>query len=193
MIVLGIESSCDESAVALVRDGRDVIADGVASQVAAHAVHGGVVPELAARHHGENLPVLQHEVWARAGWDETRRPDLIAVTHGPGLLSSLNVGIAWATGLGRAWGVPVIGVNHLDAHLLVAAGPDFPFPHLGLLVSGGHTMLVLRRGPFAAAPSGRRSTMRWARRTTRSRACSGLAIPAGRRWTSLRRQAIRPR
>lgn len=134
--------------MALVRGGREVLADGVASQVAAHAVHGGVVPELAARHHGDNLPYLQDAVWRRAGWTDRDRPDLIAVTHGPGLLSSLNVGIAWALGLGAAWGAPVIGVNHLDAHLLVAAGPDFPYPHLGLLVSGGHTLLVLRRAPF---------------------------------------------
>lgn len=148
MIVLGIEASCDESAVALLRDGRTVLADGVASQVAAHAVHGGVVPELAARHHGDNLPFLHDAVWQRAGWTDRDRPDVIAVTHGPGLLSSLNVGIGWALGLGAAWGVPVIGVNHLDAHLLVAAGLDFPCPHLGLLVSGGHTLLVLRRGPF---------------------------------------------
>lgn len=148
MIVLGLESSCDESAVALVRDGRTVLAEGVASQVAAHQPYGGVVPELAARHHGSALPLLQEQVWRDAGWGADDRPDLIAVTHGPGLLSSLNTGIAWARGLSAAWQVPVIGVNHLDAHLQVAAGPDFPFPHLGLLVSGGHTLLVLRHEPF---------------------------------------------
>lgn len=140
MLVLGIESSCDETAVALVDDGRLVL-ERLATQEAVHAVFGGVVPELASREHLRLLPHLGREVFAATG---VRPEDLdgIAVARGPGLLGSLLVGLGYAKGLALAAGVPLVGVNHCQAHLLAAGlEAELPLPAVGLLVSGGHTQL----------------------------------------------------
>ena len=147
MLVLGLESSCDETAAALVEDGVRVRGDAVASQVDVHAEWGGVVPEIASRHHVINLiPVLQTAL-ARAGatLDDV---DGIAVTRGPGLVGALLVGVQAAKAMAWARGIPLVGVNHLEGHLSAvwldgAEGPGFP--HLALLVSGGHSELVIAR------------------------------------------------
>jgi N6-L-threonylcarbamoyladenine synthase len=145
MLVLGIESSCDETAAALVEDGRRVRADVVSSQVAVHRVYGGVVPELASRHHVTNvIPVLEGAL-AQAG---ATLDDLagIAVTRGPGLVGALLVGVQAAKAIAFARGLPLVGVNHLEGHLCAVfldEGPVPAFPHLALLVSGGHSEIVV--------------------------------------------------
>jgi N6-L-threonylcarbamoyladenine synthase len=147
MIVLGIETSCDETAAAVVRDGREVLSSVVNSQIAHHRPYGGVVPELASREHVGNFPVVVAEAVAQAGvgWDQI---DALAVTHGPGLVSSLLIGLSGARALGQALGKPVWGVNHLEAHIAglfldpATPPPEEACPALVLLVSGGHSGLV---------------------------------------------------
>ncbi len=147
MLVLGLESSCDETAAALVEDGVRVRGDAVASQVAVHAEWGGVVPEIASRHHVVNLVPVLRAALERAG---ARLDDVdgIAVTRGPGLVGALLVGVQAAKAMAWARGLPLVGVNHLEGHLSAvwlddARGPSFP--HLALLVSGGHSELVIVR------------------------------------------------
>ncbi|HZU19153.1 MAG TPA: tRNA (adenosine(37)-N6)-threonylcarbamoyltransferase complex transferase subunit TsaD [Candidatus Dormibacteraeota bacterium] len=142
MLTLAIESSCDESSVALV-EGRRVLANLVFSQEAAHAPFGGVVPELAARAHLRKLPALVRTALERAELRGTD-VDLVAVTRGPGLIGSLLVGIGLAQGLARGWGKPLRGVNHLWGHVYAAmlARPELEPPLLALVVSGAHSDLV---------------------------------------------------
>ena len=148
MICLGIETSCDETAVAVVRDGA-VLAERVASQVAEHAPFGGVVPELASRRHLETLDDLVTESLESAGI-ALADVALIAVTRGPGLLVALLVGMQYAKGLAAGLGVPLIGVNHVTAHLeAVHLDASVAYPYLGLVVSGGHTHLFRVAGPAA--------------------------------------------
>lgn len=148
MLVLGLESSCDETAAAVVADGRVVHANVVASQVAVHALYGGVVPEVASRHHLETVVPTIQQALARAGvqWADL---DGIAVTHGPGLVGALLVGVETAKALGYALQKPVVGVHHHAGHMAAAylahegeAQPGPRGPHVALLVSGGHTALV---------------------------------------------------
>lgn len=147
MILLGIESSCDETAAAVVRDGRHVLSSVIHSQIASHRPYGGVVPEIASREHVGAFPVVTAAAVEQAGiaW---RDLDAIAVTHGPGLVSSLLIGLSGARALGQALGKPVWGVNHIEAHLAgmflapAAPAPDAACPLLALMVSGGHTCLV---------------------------------------------------
>lgn len=138
MRVLGIETSCDDTAAAVVGE-QGVLSDLTHSQVI-HNTYGGVVPELAARAHVEKVgPVVQ----AALGQAGLRRPDAVAATAGPGLLGAVLVGLAYAKALAAAWDVPFVGVNHLEGHLLSSLlDPDPPtFPFLALVVSGGHTTL----------------------------------------------------
>jgi N6-L-threonylcarbamoyladenine synthase len=147
--VLGIETSCDETAVALVEDGRKVMSNVLSSQHEIHSRFGGVVPELASRAHLERLNPLLDEALraAGAGW---RDVDAVAVTQGPGLVGALLVGLATAKALALALDVPLIGVNHLEGHVYAnQLEHDVPDPpHVCLLVSGGHTMLVFVPEPF---------------------------------------------
>lgn len=153
MIVLGIETSCDETAAAVVRDGRVVHSNIVASQIELHRAHGGVVPELAARAQlTAIIPVVDEAL--RQAEIELDAIDAIAVTRGPGLAGSLLVGANFAKTLAYARSIPLIGVNHLEAHLyanwLVSPGDETTaepeFPIVALLVSGGHTELILMTG-----------------------------------------------
>jgi N6-L-threonylcarbamoyladenine synthase len=148
MLVLGIESSCDETGVALYDSGRGLLAHALHSQVALHAAYGGVVPELASRDHARHLLPLVQQTLAQGG---TRLQDLdaVAVTAGPGLAGALLVGCGLAGALGLALGRPVIGVHHLEGHLLspLLADPAPEFPFLCLLVSGGHTQLLAVDAP----------------------------------------------
>ncbi len=142
MIVLGIESSCDETAAALVRDGRVVLSSVVASQDEVHRHYGGVVPELASRRHLEAVVPVLREALSRAGL-ALPAIDAVAVTHGPGLVGSLLVGFCFAKAFAFARGLPWVGVDHLHGHVhslfLENHPPDFPF--VALLASGGHTGL----------------------------------------------------
>jgi len=142
LLVLGIETSCDETAAALVEDGRRVLSDVVSTQVDIHRRWGGVVPELASRNHVVQVMPVLHEALTRAHktLDDV---DLIAVTSGPGLIGALLVGVQVAKSLSLATGKPFVGANHLEGHLLAIRlledAPEPPF--LGLVVSGGHTSL----------------------------------------------------
>jgi N6-L-threonylcarbamoyladenine synthase len=143
MRVLGIESSCDETAVAVYDEARGLLAHRLHSQVAMHQAYGGVVPELASRDHVRRLLPLLREALADAESDRTSI-HAIAYTAGPGLIGALLVGSGFASALALAWGKPAIGIHHLEGHLLAPLlEPDPPaFPFLALLVSGGHTQLV---------------------------------------------------
>ncbi len=149
-LVLGLETSCDETAAAVVLDGRTVRSSVVSSQIDLHARYGGVVPELAGRAHLARITGVVAEALAGAGLDE-RHPGLAAVaaTSGPGLMGALLVGLSTGKALALAWEVPFVGVNHLEAHLFASLleHPDPPWPLVVLLVSGGHTILVLMDGP----------------------------------------------
>ena len=140
MRVLGIETSCDETGVAVYDAARGLLAHAVHTQSAIHAEFGGVVPELASRDHVRRLPRLVRRVLAESGSE----PGGVAYTAGPGLVGALLVGTAFGRSLARAWGVPALGVHHMEGHLLAPMlEPDPPaFPFLALLVSGGHTQLV---------------------------------------------------
>src|SRR2546430_17628812 len=142
-LTLGIETSCDETSVAVVEDGRRVLSNVIHSQVELHRDFGGVVPELAARDHLERLPHLVDVAVEEAGI-ETNDLDLLAVTRGPGLVGCLLVGVGVSQGLAAAWSKPLTGVNHLWGHIYAAmlARPDLEPPLLGLVVSGAHSDLV---------------------------------------------------
>jgi N6-L-threonylcarbamoyladenine synthase len=149
-LVLGIETSCDETAAALVLGGNDIASSVVSSQIDLHAAFGGVVPEIASRAHLDLInPVIARAI-VEAGVDE-RRIDAVACTVGPGLIGALLVGVSAAKALALAWDVPFVGVNHLEAHLYAALleDPDTELPIVVLLVSGGHTMLVEMIAPGA--------------------------------------------
>src|SRR5579864_4495168 len=141
--ILGIETSCDETAAAVVVDGARVASSVVSSQVDLHARFGGVVPELASRAHVELLNPVVAEAMIEAGVDG-HGIDAVAATVGPGLVGALLVGVSAAKGFALAWDVPFVGVNHLEAHLYAAflEEPDLTPPLVVLLVSGGHTLLV---------------------------------------------------
>ena len=143
MRVLGIESSCDETAVAVYDEARGLLSHRLHSQVSMHQAYGGVVPELASRDHVRRLLPLVRETLAAAGSDKGSI-DGIAYTAGPGLIGALLVGEGFAAALGTAWGKPALGIHHLEGHLLAPLLEPRPpaFPFLALLVSGGHTQLV---------------------------------------------------
>jgi len=141
MLVLGVETSCDDTAVAILRDGREVLANVVSSQDHVHGPYGGVVPELASRQHLQNIVPMVDAALQCAG---VKLPEMggIAVTYGPGLVGSLLVGLSMAKGLAYRWGIPYVGVNHLEAHLLAIQLEQLvQFPYIALLASGGHTLL----------------------------------------------------
>lgn len=152
--ILAIETSCDETAAAVIEDGRRILSNVVASQIDLHAQYGGVFPEMASRAHVETIvPVINEAMkTAHVGWDDL---DAVAVTYGPGLAGSLLVGVNTAKGIALGRGLPLIGVNHIEGHIYAhwlethaegAANPDdLTFSLLVLVVSGGHTELVLMR------------------------------------------------
>ncbi len=148
-LILGIESSCDETAAAVVRGGRDVLSNAVSSQVAMHALYGGVVPELASREHLRNVVPVVREALRTAGVAYASL-DAVAVTAGPGLAGALLVGISFAKALSFGLGKPLIAVNHLEGHIhavlmQMEAGIEEDEPLLALVVSGGHTHLYVAR------------------------------------------------
>jgi N6-L-threonylcarbamoyladenine synthase len=146
MFILGIESSCDETAAAVLVDGRKVLSSTVASQDDVHAAYGGVVPELASRRHIENIVPVVEKALKTAGVSKGDL-DAIAVTNGPGLIGSILVGLSFAKSLAFALGKPLVPVNHIEGHLCaVFLEKKVRYPHVGLVISGGHTNLYLVRG-----------------------------------------------
>jgi N6-L-threonylcarbamoyladenine synthase len=142
MLVLGIESSCDETAAALVRDGREMVSSVISSQVDIHKRFGGVVPELASREHLDKIVPVVDEAFKRASLKKGEI-DGIAVTAGPGLVGSLLVGVSYAKAMAFALEKPLVGVNHIEGHIysVVFENPPIQYPALALVVSGGHTNL----------------------------------------------------
>lgn len=146
-VILGIETSCDETAAAVVMGGNDILSNIVSSQIDIHARFGGVVPEVASRAHLEALIPVVDEAITSAGI-EPARIDAVAATVGPGLIGALLVGVSAAKALSLSWNKPFIGINHMEAHLYAGLldDPTLEFPLVVLLVSGGHTMIVEMRG-----------------------------------------------
>jgi N6-L-threonylcarbamoyladenine synthase len=148
MLVLGIESSCDETAAALVEDGHNVLSNVIASQIKTHRSFGGVVPELASREHLRNIGYVVYQAFKEAG---RRQEDMdgIAVTQGPGLIGSLLVGVSFAKAMAVSLGKPLVPVNHIEGHIYSAfiENPGIEYPLLALTVSGGHTSLIYAPAP----------------------------------------------
>lgn len=145
MNILGIETSCDETAVAIVKNGTEIVSNVVASQIESHKRFGGVVPEIASRHHVEQITIVLEEAFLDAGltWDDI---DAIAVTEGPGLVGALLIGVNAAKALAFAKQKPLVGVHHIAGHIYAnRLEQEFQFPLLALIVSGGHTELVLMK------------------------------------------------
>jgi N6-L-threonylcarbamoyladenine synthase len=142
MLVLGIETSCDETAAAIVRDGREMVSSVIASQIPIHKRFGGVVPELASREHLDKIVPIVEEAFTRSGITQDQI-DGIAVTVGPGLIGSLLVGVSYAKAMAFALSKPLIGVNHIEGHIYSVCfeNPPVEHPALALIVSGGHTNL----------------------------------------------------
>ena len=143
MLTLGIETSCDDTGVAVLKDEREVLCEYLSSQIKDHSRFGGVIPEFAARKHLENLLPLV-DAALRECHISGQDLDLIAVTRGPGLMGSLIVGVMTASALSQSWGVPIVGVNHLEGHMFapLVDAEDLVPPFLSLIVSGGHTEII---------------------------------------------------
>lgn len=143
MYILGIESTCDETAASVVLDGHTILSNVIFSQVDLHAVYGGVYPEVASRAHIEAIIPVIEQALKEAGITK-HQLDLIAVAKAPGLVGGLLIGIEAAKGLSMALGIPFIGINHVEAHMYAAmmGRSDLAFPSLGVVLSGGHTLLV---------------------------------------------------
>lgn len=148
MLVLGIETSCDETAAAIVRDGREILSSVIASQVETHKRFGGVVPEIASREHLDKIVPIVEEAFAQAGL-KPNDIDGIAVTIGPGLVGSLLVGVSYAKAMAFALKKPLVGVNHIEGHVYSVAfgNPPVEYPALALIVSGGHSNLFFVPAP----------------------------------------------
>lgn len=143
MIIMSVESSCDETAVALVKDGRTILADKIYSQIDLHKVYGGVVPEIASRAHAEAISVLAEQAITEAGISRSDI-DAVAVTYAPGLIGALLVGVNFAKSVAMSLGVPLIPVHHIRGHIAAnyLAFPDLEPPFLALAVSGGNSLIV---------------------------------------------------
>lgn len=188
--ILGIETSCDETAAAVVEDGVRIRAGRVASQVAIHRAYGGVVPEVASRHHLERLDPIVGETLQEAGLRATDL-DAVAVTRGPGLVGALMVGVAYAKALAYAAGLPLVGVNHVLAHVFAAflASEEPPqYPHLALVVSGGHTDLILVRHVLDVMVLGRSRDDAAGEALDKVARAMGLGYPGGPELERLARQ-----
>ena len=143
MKILAFESSCDETAVAVVEDGRRVLSDVIASQAEMHALYGGVVPEIASRKHVECIAALTEQALREAGC--TRKDiDAVAVTYAPGLIGAVLVGLSFAKSVAYGWGVPLIPVHHIRGHIAAnyLAFPELEPPFLALAISGGNSLIV---------------------------------------------------
>lgn len=190
-LCLGIESSCDETALALVVGGR-LLGQVLASQADLHAIFGGVVPELASREHGRCLGPLLDDLLSQTR-STLQQVRAVAVARGPGLLGSLLVGVAFAKGLALGLAKPLIGVNHLHAHLLInGLDAPIPWPALGLVVSGGHTDLYLMQSPWELTRLGRALDDAAGETFDKVGAAVGLPYPAGPQMDKLARGAGRP-
>ncbi len=181
MIVLGIESSCDETAAAIVRDGVHVLSNVVRTQIAKHRPFGGVVPEIASRCHLEAIGPVVEAALADAGLASIDDVDGIAVTARPGLIGSLLVGVSFAKGLAVASGKPLIDVDHIEAHIYanLLAAPDLEAPFVSLIASGGHTAIHRWEGPGRSELIGRTRDDAAGEAFDKAAALLGLGYPGG--------------
>jgi len=147
ILTLGIETSCDETAAAVLRGGREILSNIISTQIPVHQKFGGVVPEIASRKHIVNIMPVIHEAISKAGV-ELSQINQVAVTYGPGLVGALLVGVSAAKTLAYALKVPLIAVNHLEGHIFAnfLSAPELEPPFLALVVSGGHSALILQKG-----------------------------------------------
>ncbi len=193
MLVLGIDTSCDETSAGIVRDGREILANRVSSQVALHRPFGGVVPEIASRSHLRRLlPVLEEAFReARVGPGEL---DAVAATCRPGLIGALLVGLSGAKALAWRLGVPFLGIDHIQAHLhaAVMADPDLPFPCVSLVASGGHTSLFFLERPGKGLRMGRTLDDAAGEALDKAAALLGLGYPGGPALEQAAARADRP-
>lgn len=188
MLVLAIETSCDETAAAVVRDGRTVLSSVVSSQVAIHAEYGGVVPEIASRRHLELMTPVISQALGQAG-ASLEQIEGIAVTRGPGLLGALLVGVSVAKSLALARRIPLVGVHHIEGHLLAGfLEQPVAFPFLALVVSGGHTHLYRVEGIGRYRTLGRTIDDAAGEAFDKAGTLLGLSYPAGARIDALARQ-----
>jgi N6-L-threonylcarbamoyladenine synthase len=189
MRILALESSCDESAVAVYDDTAGLLAHEIYSQVDLHRIYGGVVPELASRDHVRRLLPLVRTALTDAG-TAPAQIDGVAYTAGPGLIGALLTGAALGRALAYAWGVPAIGVHHLEGHLLapLLENDPPPFPHLALLVSGGHTMLIDVASPGRYAVLGETRDDAAGEAFDKSAKLLGLPYPGGPELARLAQQ-----
>ena len=178
MKILAFETSCDETSCAVIEDGRKILSNVISTQVPIHKKFGGVVPEIASRHHIEDvLPVaIEALEEARAGWEDI---DAVAVTQGPGLVGALLVGVAAAKTAAWVLGKPLIAVNHMEGHIFanLLQYSDLEPPFLSLVVSGGHTMLVVVRD-YNTFELDRREMMRPVKLLIKLHGSWGILIPA---------------
>ena len=193
MLILAFESSCDETAAAVVRDGRQVLSDAILSQADMHAIYGGVVPEIASRKHVEAIAGLAEKALADAGVAKSDI-DAVAVTYGPGLIGALLVAVNFAKAAAYALGKPLIPVHHLRGHIAAnyIAFPELEPPFLALCISGGNSMLVDVRDYTDMRSWGPPGTTRQGSALTRSPGCWGCPIPAASLWSCWRRGATTP-
>ena len=188
--ILAIESSCDETAAAVVKNGREVLSNVISSQIDLHTLYGGVVPEIASRKHVENIDGVIKKALADAGMT-LEEMDAIGVTYGPGLVGALLVGLAEAKAIAYAAGKPLIGVHHIEGHICAnyIQNKDFAPPYMALVVSGGHSHLVYVSDYGSMKLWDIRETMRQARPMIRLRARLAWGIPEVRRLMRRRRRA----
>ena len=180
MKILAFESSCDETAVAVVEDGRTILSDAIASQADLHALYGGVVPEIASRKHVEAIAALTEQALREATCTKSDI-DAVAVTYAPGLIGAVLVGLSFAKSVAFALGVPLIPVHHIRGHIAAnyLAFPDLEPPFLALAISGGNTLIVDVRD-YTEPPG----TTRRGSASTRRPGCWACPIPADGPWTS---------
>ncbi len=180
MLILGIETSCDETAVALVRDGAVILAEELATQSGIHSPFGGVVPELACRAHVEVIDQLVARTFAAAGVSKSE-VDAVAVTEGPGLVGALLVGVAFAKGFAYGLGRPLVGINHLEGHVVapLLSGQAIQYPSVALIVSGGHTHVYYTESFGKYHLVGRTIDDAAGEAFDKGAACLGLGFPGG--------------
>ncbi len=180
--ILAVETSCDETAAAVVENGRKVLSNVISSQIDLHTLYGGVVPEIASRKHIEKINQVMAEALLQAG-KKLSDMDAVAVTYGPGLVGALLVGVSAAKAVSFASGIPLVGVHHIEGHISAnyIENRDLEPPFVCLVVSGGHSHLVVVKDYGEYEILGRTRMMRREKRLTRWRARSGWVIPVGRK------------
>lgn len=194
MIILGIESTCDETACSIVKDGREILANVVSSQILLHQEFGGVVPELACRRHVDVMIPVIDEALRTAGLT-LDQVDVIAVAQGPGLIGALLIGLSTAKALAIALGKPYVGVNHIQAHLYAAMmshSEEITFPCLGVVLSGGHTSLIKMDGMGTYEPIGKTVDDAIGEAFDKVAKILGLPYPGGPEIEALAKQATDP-